>query len=318
MITNSKIAYGDKLGAQMSSFANLFFLSKENNQQIVFYNELINFRRKILFLDVFKKNDNFKILPYKSSISKKIANSYCRQFDKTKNWESEMNRIYNNLILTKIDRFFLEFIRRIHGDFKIIDYLQNDVNCDSSLLRLDKNINYDINNGFGTYQDWKKYEKEIVQIFDFKDKIIDSASKQLRSINSTKEKVSIHFRRTDYLVMASYCLKEDYYRKALSMFDNSKNLLFVFSDDIEWAKKQDIFLGYETYFVEGNDPSLDMCLMSLCDSNIIANSSFSFWGAFLNKNIYKKVVCPINYVSINDSTNSYLNSNYYPKEWIAI
>jgi hypothetical protein len=59
-----------------------------------------------------------------------------------------------------------------------------------------------------------------------------------------------------------------------------------------------------------------MCLMTICDHNIIANSSFHWWGAYLNKNSNNKVICPHNY--LNDKRFDYINGNWFPKEWNAI
>jgi len=61
----------------------------------------------------------------------------------------------------------------------------------------------------------------------------------------------------------------------------------------------------------------DMCLMTLCDHNIIANSTFSWWGAYLNQNPDKRVICPYNYLN-HPSLNNIINGNYFPKEWISI
>jgi hypothetical protein len=71
-------------------------------------------------------------------------------------------------------------------------------------------------------------------------------------------------------------------------------IYIVFSDDIDWCKKNLPFLD-EKIFIEGNDDFFDLYLMSKCQNNIIANSSFSWWGAWLNKSENKKVMSPKNW-----------------------
>ena len=91
----------------------------------------------------------------------------------------------------------------------------------------------------------------------------------------------------------------EYYEKALAEFDDSLPVV-VFSDSIDWVKEQPFFRGDRFMFSEPQDkhsdgalvPYLDMCLMSLCDHAIIANSSMSWWGAWLQTNPYQKVVAP--------------------------
>jgi hypothetical protein len=91
----------------------------------------------------------------------------------------------------------------------------------------------------------------------------------------------------------------EYYEKALAEFDESLPVV-VFSDSIEWCKEQEFFQNDRFMFSEPEDthsdgalvPYLDMCLMSLCDHAIIANSSMSWWGAWLIQNPNKKVIAP--------------------------
>jgi hypothetical protein len=102
---------------------------------------------------------------------------------------------------------------------------------------------------------------------------------------------SIHVRRTDYLNNAHLCdlSSSDYYERAISLFDNDTSF-YVFSDDILFCRTR--FTGPQYVFIEGLSDIADMTLMSRCGSHIIANSTFSWWGAWLNPSASKKVVAP--------------------------
>ena len=101
------------------------------------------------------------------------------------------------------------------------------------------------------------------------------------------DQVAIHVRRGDYVNNPFYVdlMQTPYYEDAMALFPNENFL--VFSDDIEWCKKQKIFKRCE--FSEGNDEIEDLNLMAGCKGVIMANSSYSWWGAFLSKG---KVVAP--------------------------
>ena len=106
-----------------------------------------------------------------------------------------------------------------------------------------------------------------------------------------KNTCSIHLRRGDYLKFRhSYPpLPVSYYQSAMNQF--SKETLFViFSDDIEWCKNN--FPFRNTFFIENESEINDLFLMSKCKNHIIANSSFSWWGAWLNPDIEKKIIAP--------------------------
>jgi hypothetical protein len=106
------------------------------------------------------------------------------------------------------------------------------------------------------------------------------------------ESCSIHVRRGDYLKLSDHHPTQnmDYYEGAISIIGREKNFL-IFSDDIEWCKNNFNHLENKV-FCESNEDYEDLYLMSLCDHNIIANSSFSWWGSWLNKNKNKIVVGP--------------------------
>lgn len=320
MITNSIIAYGDQLGAQMVTFANLIYIAKENNSDLCFFNEFKQFRRGYCILQSFdlpKEIDEIHI-HFLRRVYFPLPELYCRQFNRKEKSVANYKRIYKDKILNKVDSVFYKIIKKLfYRDYTIIQGI-NGVNCDPKLLRLSKNKNYDIQSGLGTYQDWKKYESLIKRIFIFNEEIQKTAMSIYSSIKNNKETVAIHFRKGDYLILSSLNLSVDYYIKAISFFDKEKYKLVIFSDDIDSCKESGIFEGYETHFMEQHAAGIDMCVMSLCDNNIIANSTFSFWGAFLNKHENKKVICPHDFIGKSAPAYLYINGNYYPEEWIAL
>ena len=99
--------------------------------------------------------------------------------------------------------------------------------------------------------------------------------------------VSIHVRRGDYLIYGrkqKLTFETNYYRNAIKYIREQikKPIFFVFSDDIEWCEKNFAEYEGEYVFVHQKEAYLDMYLMSLCKHNIIADSTFSWWGAWLN------------------------------------
>ena len=107
-----------------------------------------------------------------------------------------------------------------------------------------------------------------------------------------------------------------YYKAALKpvLKQTNKPVIFVFSDDPEWCK-QNLKFSQNTIYVEGNKKgSEDMRLMMQCKHNIIANSSFSWWAAWLNQNSDKVVVAPKKW--FNDPKIDV--SDVIPKSWLKI
>ena len=145
--------------------------------------------------------------------------------------------------------------------------------------------------------------------------------KMLYKIKNTNS-FSIHFRRGDYtknrVAKIFGKISKKYYYDAVEYIKQNTDeqiTLFVFSDDINWVKKN-IKFEYETIYVDinsGKKGYFDIELMKNCKHNIIANSSFSWWGAWLNENPDKIVVTPTPWMNdIND------NYDIIPNNWISI
>ena len=108
----------------------------------------------------------------------------------------------------------------------------------------------------------------------------------------SRPEVSIHVRRGDYLKLELYTNladNTDYYERAMAMFPPDTKYL-VFSDDIEYCKNR--FVGDQFSFSEGLNEVQDLNQMASCKHNIIANSTFSWWAAWLNPNPDKIIISP--------------------------
>lgn len=139
-------------------------------------------------------------------------------------------------------------------------------------------------------------EQEIQELFSFPP--LDERNKKWLELIYQNVCISVHVRRGDYLQLDMGCLPNDYYVKAISYFKKKMKghriTFLAFTDDVTYVKKN---LGWveNLYIVDGNtgaDSYKDMQLMSLCAHNINANSTFSFWGAYLNQNPNKIVITP--------------------------
>ena len=150
--------------------------------------------------------------------------------------------------------------------------------------------------------------------------LTDGRHRELEAQMRSECSVGVHVRRGDYLRFPKFqniCTLE-YYGKAMDYFRKrfpGEARFFVFTNDMPWAVEH--FQGKDCCFVEGNtgtDSYRDMQLMSLCRHNIIANSSFSWWGAWLNENPDKIVAAPGRW--INDPGED--QKDIVPESWIKI
>lgn len=145
---------------------------------------------------------------------------------------------------------------------------------------------------FQTQKYFDHCQDQIRKEYTFKPSIVESANSFLHD-KKDHETVSIHIRRGDYVNLPHHGLCDiSYYTKALSTYFSDKSYNFiVITDDIDWAKSS--FVGGDNLFIsETRNQFVDLCIMSMCNHNIIANSSFSWWGSWLNTNQNKTVVAP--------------------------
>lgn len=176
------------------------------------------------------------------------------------------------------------------------------------------------------YWQSEKYFKEVEDIirkdFDIKLKATGINQKMIEKINNYNS-VSIHVRRGDYISNPKANKFHgtpplEYYEKAIEKMDThvDKPHFFVFSDDPSWTKDH-LQFEYPMTFISHNPDEKsyeDLRLMSLCKHNIIANSTFSWWGAWLNQNTEKMVIVPKKWFS-DPSINT---NDIIPVSWIKI
>lgn len=160
--------------------------------------------------------------------------------------------------------------------------------------------------GLSWYEGYWQSEKYFINIadyiknsFKFKYSLLNPKSEEyLKNIMSSNS-VSVHIRRGDYLSITtngkSIVLPIKFYDLAIKEMNKRVEaaIYFVFSDDIDWCKaKLNIPSAIYIDCNNSTDSWQDMCLMSACKHNIVANSTFSWWGAWLNSNPEKTVIIP--------------------------
>ena len=129
------------------------------------------------------------------------------------------------------------------------------------------------------------------------------------------EIISIHVRRGDYIKrpLRQPICGMPYFRRAIKYFGKGRQFLVV-SDDIEWCKKK--FKGDNYHYTQNEPAIIDLYIQSLCNHNIISNSSFSWWGAWLNTNPNKIVIAPKNWFGVQ--MKNYNLKDLIPQNWIRV
>ncbi len=143
-------------------------------------------------------------------------------------------------------------------------------------------------------------------------------AQMLQTIAADRQAVSVHVRRGDYLLLQKYVICDaDYYAQALAAIAGRTGIVpraYVFSDDPDWAS-QKLDLGVEKIVIRHNGAAAaeDLRLMSACRHHVIANSTFSWWGAWLNTDPAKVVVAPKVWFAKDDA-----RPELCPPEWVRL
>lgn len=169
-----------------------------------------------------------------------------------------------------------------------------------------------------SYKYLKDIDAEIRNSFSFVNIVDPFKIYEIQNSDS----VFIHIRRGDYMNAKNQILfeecKVDYYVKAIhmvrSLVDNPK--FFIFSNDINWVKSNFKIFEMSVVFVENETSVADFVCMQACKHAIIANSTFSWWAAWLINNKSKRIIAPLNWYrnkKMNETT-----SDLIPEDWIRI
>ncbi|RYY07002.1 MAG: alpha-1,2-fucosyltransferase [Sphingobacteriaceae bacterium] len=176
----------------------------------------------------------------------------------------------------------------------------------------------------GYWQHYKYYENLQPSIFEeltLRELPNHHTQNWLLSILENPNSIAVHIRRGDYVSDpgANYLmgvLPVDYYNKAISYIKQkvTNPAFYFFSDDLDWVK-QNIHTNASNYYVDGNPDYVDLDLMRHCKHQVIANSTFSWWGAFLNRNSAKIVIAPYQW-----SPRADVNKNIHLQfpDWIKL
>lgn len=210
-------------------------------------------------------------------------------------------------------------IRRKLFGRKSLEYHEKDCNYDEKVLEREPSY---LTGYFQSEDYFQEIENEVREAFVFQpvifEKIPEDRKTQIWSYKQQIEEnlaVSIHIRRGDYLtgseIYGGNCTDE-YYRSAVRLIKETypQAVFFVFSNDEAWTKEwiKDHFQEENFVLISGSTEEtgyLDMYLMSRCDHHIIANSSFSWWGAYLNPSKDKMVIAPARWFNNQDCRDIY-------------
>lgn len=243
-------------------------------------------------IDLAKKSDIRDILGWRSSLN-------IRKFLS----RPHMKIFCGDTLVIEPHSHYWEGIKNIHRNTYLLGYWQS--------MRYFDEFSSEIRADFSFKMPFSGKNTEII--------------KKIRQVNS----VSLHVRRGDYVQVPQTAVthglcSQAYYRAAIQYVESRVDnpYFFIFSDDIDWVKRS-LKIQFPCQYVDHNqgvDSHNDMHLMSLCAHNIIANSTFSWWGAWLNLNPRKIVVAPNAWLADTNVVSNYKQfmDDLIPINWVRL
>lgn len=284
------IRYTGGLGNQMFQYA-MNIILKQKFPENKIYADLSRY-------DLTNEHDGFDLLKYFNIeinivdilTLKKIApiNYWCIKL--------HISRLLHIFPVGKIEKINEMFEKKDSSIGIIPDYSATNYNKDAFSLNLEKINVWHYKGNWINQQYWQGYEHLILNNFIFKEEILSQEDEVLIKEMKETESIGIHIRKGDYTGSYLYDIcNEKYYsnamKKIISLINNKSVKVYVFAEtenlELDFLKKIDYkIVSHPT------QPGIDMWLMSKCRYNIIANSTFSFWSAFLNRYQHKIVIAP--------------------------
>jgi hypothetical protein len=188
-------------------------------------------------------------------------------------------------------------------------YKEKSFNYDANVFNVKRDT--DFSGYFQSYKYFTNIEQIIKEEFRCGSLVEREVDDKLKNLGNV---VSVHVRRTDYLTFSNVHPSHDkiYYDKGMNYFRKMGNFKFMIcSDDIGWCKRN--IIGDDVVYSDGNK-FVDLAILYKCQHNIIANSSYSWWGAYLNQNKDKIIIYPKNWFGVDGPKDW---SDLIPKGWIG-
>jgi hypothetical protein len=233
--------------------------------------------------------------------------------------DNGVNYLFSKEYIRPVDPNYDNYDNNILRNINFIDKLPENLTVYTEPQFNYKEINYEKGTNLlidGYFQSEKYFinnKQTIINLYKPTDEIKNQIISVLPNIG---EYTSIHVRRGDYLKFPNHHPQQskEYYQEAIDIIGIDKPFI-IFSDDLGYVKNMFDFLPNKIFYTSGQD-WLDLYTMSLCCNNIICNSTFSWWGAYLNQNKNKIVIA--NNKWFGPAYSNYDVSTLLPPEWVVL